>query len=78
MAEIQKRTPNTVTETFEAGGRVVETVKTFKLGTWEAWKIQQGLAALPEGDDKNAMAFFEWLIGSCPDVEITIVAKYGA
>lgn len=83
MAEIQVRHANTTTETRDADGRVTETAKTFNLGHWEMWKIQQGLELLPtspdtDDDEKAAqhMAYFAWLIGSCQDVEITITAKY--
>lgn len=85
MSDIQVRHPNIVTESFESGGRVTQTVKTFKLGTWEMWKIQQGLELLngenvsqtdDEAQGNEAMAYFAWLIGSCPAVKITITATY--
>lgn len=84
MSEIKVRPANLTTEERDADGTVTKTVKTFNLGRWEMWKIQQGIekfgpniSRTEDEDEANEhMAFFAWLIGSCPDVQITITATY--
>lgn len=80
---IPVRPANVVTETFDGHGDVTETVKTFNLGHWEMMQIQRGLELLKtqatsddEADAARHMSYFDWLIGSCERVEITVTAKY--
>lgn len=75
--DIVARHPNTETIERDAYGHALKTVKTFKLGAWEVMKVQEGLDNLKPGD-REKMAYLEWVLGSCADVEITITATYEA
>lgn len=72
----RKANSETVTREFVEGElRETKTVKTFRLGHWEIMKMQEGLDNL-KGTDREHMAYLEWLLGSCENVEITITATY--
>ncbi len=75
VAKIDPRPANITTEERDANGRVFKTVKTFNLGSWEIMKVQEGLDNLEE-TDREKMAYLEWVLGSCENVEITITATY--
>ncbi len=72
---IEKRHANEVHISQDEEGHEVSRVETFRLGSWEMWKVQQGLEKLT-GDAKDHMAYFAHLLGSCDQVEITITAKW--
>ena len=79
VKNIVTRPANTTIETRDAEGHVIKTVKEFNLGHAEIMLIQEGLDNLDEGgeyDKRAAMAYLEWVLGSCADVEITIRATY--
>lgn len=72
----RKADEETITrEWIDGEHRDVKTVRTFRMGAWEIMKIQEGLDNLDDGD-REKMAYLEWLLGSCEDVEITIKATY--
>lgn len=75
VQNIQVRHANTTTETRDAEGHVIKTVRTFNLGVWEISKVQEGLDNL-EPEARAHMAYLEWLLGSCENVEITITATH--
>lgn len=72
---MQIRHANEVHTVNDADGRQVSQTKTFKLGHWEMWKLQEAIDLLPE-DDKVHMEYFAHVIGSCENVSVTIEAKY--
>lgn len=76
VKNIKTRHPNAVsTEHEPETGHAVKTVKTFNLGAWEIMKFQEGIDNL-EDADRERMAYLEWLLGSCENIEITITATY--
>jgi len=78
VQNIVKRSPNSeeITREFiEGEWHEVKTVKTFQMGAWEIMKIQEGLDNL-EKADRERMAYLEWLLGSCENIQITITATY--
>lgn len=75
VKNIETRHANSTTTERDADGREIKTVKTFNLGVWEVMKVQEGLDNL-EPADRERMAYLEWLLGSCENVEITITATY--
>lgn len=69
------RPANTTTEERDHEGHITKSVKTFRLGAWEIMKVQEGLDNLEPGD-RERMAYLEWLLGACENIEVTITATY--
>lgn len=75
VKNIVPRHPNSETIERDAHGNDLKTVKTFNLGVFEIMNIQEGLDNL-DGEKREGMAYLEWVLGSCDNVEITITATY--
>jgi len=75
VESIETRYPNSETIERDSEGNALKTVQTFNLGIGEIMNVQEGLDNLPE-DKRRAMAYLEWVLGSCENVQITITATY--